>query len=197
MTSQTTGPGGRRLYETGVESRRRILDAAEELILEQGYEKTSIVEISRRSGVSRGSIPWHFTNKDGVLLAVVDRATARYFADETLEPDATAHSAFARFAKLVRGDGARLLFVVLNQAVTARGPVRAQYQQFYANERRKLDAWLLHEGVDSPQRRTSLAAAILSALLGTTVQWLVDPHDLDLEATLDALADMVHNHLDP
>ena len=195
MTTGKAGSPGRRLYETGVESRRRVLDAAEQLIAERGFEKTSIVEISRRSGVSRGSIPWHFTNKDGILLAVIERATERYFVEESLRDDPTIQGVFARFAQLMRGVHGRLLFVALNQAITATGPVRAQYQEFYANERRKLDSWLDLEGVSSSPRRTALASVILSTLLGAAVQWLVDPDGLDLEQTVASLADIVEERL--
>ena len=190
-------PTERRTYETGVESRRRALDAAERLFAERGYERTSIAEIARRSGVSRGSIPWHFTNKDGVLLAVLERVTDRYFAEETLRADPSIHDAFARFAQLTRADSGRLLFVALNQAITAKGPVQAQYREFYAKERQKLDEWLALEGMASADRREALAGAILSTMLGASVQWLVDPDKLDLEATLAALAEMVQDRLSP
>jgi len=185
------------MYEVGIESRRRILDAAEELIAERGFEKTSIVEISKRSGVSRGSIPWHFTNKDGILLAVIDRVTSRFFGAEVmLETGASIEprTVLARFAELTRRDGARLLFAAVNHAVTATGPVRQQYQEFFAGERTKIIAWLGLAGVPAKERQP-LAAAILSGLLGATLQWLVDPGDVDLEATIDALAEMITDHL--
>ena len=193
----TADSSARRVYEVGVESRRRILDAAEELIAERGFEKTSIVEISKRSGVSRGSIPWHFTNKDGVLLAVIDRVTSRFFSTELAPLDGATvdtHVVLARFAALTRSNGARLLFAALNQAVAATGPVRDQYQAFYAGERAKISFWLEYEGVPEPAR-AGLAAAVLSGLLGATLQWLVDPEDVDLEATVSALADLIEGHL--
>ena len=63
----------RRLTEIGDESRQRILDAAEELFLERGYDKTTLGAIGERCGISYGSIPWHFGNKAGLLYAVVTR----------------------------------------------------------------------------------------------------------------------------
>lgn len=192
--TQESGTSGRRMYETGIESRRRILDAAEDLIAERGFEKTSFVEIARRSGISRGSIPWHFANKDGLLLAVVDRATERYLALDQLEDDASLEVVFARFADLGQDNGARLLLTVLNQAISSTGPVREQYQAFYASERKKLMVYLEMVGV-RPARAKPLAAAILSGLLGAMLQWLVDPDEVDLEATFKSLAAMVQDHL--
>lgn len=178
----------RRQYDVGIESRRRILDAAEELIAERGFDKTSIIEISRRSGVSRGSIPWHFENKAGILLAVVDRVTERGLALEGLrEDEVTPGLVFGKYAELARGGGARLLFAVLSEAVTSTGAMREQYQRYYAAERAKFVAWLELEEVPEPDRQP-LAAATFSGLLGATVQWLVDPNDVDLDDILTSLA---------
>jgi TetR/AcrR family acrAB operon transcriptional repressor len=44
MTSSSV----RRIDEIGEESRRRILDAAEELFAEKGFDKTSFVDIATR-----------------------------------------------------------------------------------------------------------------------------------------------------
>lgn len=63
-----------RISEIGEESRQRILDAAEKLFLERGYEKTTLADVGRLAGISYGSIPWHFENKQGLLFAVVERA---------------------------------------------------------------------------------------------------------------------------
>jgi len=63
----------RRMTEIGDESKQRLLDAAEELFTEKGFENTTVVEIGERAGISHGSIPWHFGNKSGILFAVVSR----------------------------------------------------------------------------------------------------------------------------
>jgi len=63
----------RRMSEIGEESRARLLDAAEALFLEKGFEATTVVEIGKRAGISHGSIPWHFGNKSGLLYSVVVR----------------------------------------------------------------------------------------------------------------------------
>lgn len=63
----------RRMTEIGDESKKRLLDAAEELFQEKGFENTTVVEIGLKAGISHGSIPWHFGNKSGILFAVVSR----------------------------------------------------------------------------------------------------------------------------
>jgi AcrR family transcriptional regulator len=75
-----------RMTEIGDESRQRILDAAEKLFLEKGYNGTTIVEVGKLSGISYGSIPWHFENKKGLLVAVILRLWSNADANAPLEP---------------------------------------------------------------------------------------------------------------
>ncbi len=56
-----------------------MLDAAEALFLEQGYERTSLAEIVRRSGGSLATLYELFGNKQGLLHALAAR-----WCDETM-----------------------------------------------------------------------------------------------------------------
>ncbi|MGN6692113.1 MAG: TetR/AcrR family transcriptional regulator [Sphingopyxis sp.] len=56
-----------------------ILDAAEALFIEQGYERTSLAEIVRRSGGSLATLYELFGNKQGLLHAIAIR-----WRDETM-----------------------------------------------------------------------------------------------------------------
>lgn len=53
-------------------SRETLADAACELFLEQGYENTSVVDITRRAGVSRSSFFNYFSSKSDVLWSGLD-----------------------------------------------------------------------------------------------------------------------------
>jgi AcrR family transcriptional regulator len=59
------------------ESLERILDAAESLIRERGYDNMTIAEVVQRSGSSVGSLYARFNNKLGLLRAVQLRYHAR------------------------------------------------------------------------------------------------------------------------
>jgi len=80
-----------RREELGVESRRKILDAAAALMAERGFAGTSISAVSKRSGLPSGSIYWHFESKEALLGAVVEEGVQRWFDSlpvaETLPAD--------------------------------------------------------------------------------------------------------------
>jgi TetR/AcrR family acrAB operon transcriptional repressor len=181
--------------EIGDESRRRILDAAEQLFAEKGFERTSFVDIAARSGISRGSIPWHFKNKDGLLLAVVDRANQRYLSLDQFSDRPTLDEILKRYGLLAREPSGRLLFAVMTEALTSAGRVREEYEAHHAEQRKRVAHWLKIMGIRSAQTREALAAAIVGALMGIMFQWHISPDTVDLDASLHSLAEMVHAYL--
>ncbi len=54
------------------ETRRRILDATIEVLLERGYRGTSTLEVQKRAGVSRGALLHHFPSRAELMVATVD-----------------------------------------------------------------------------------------------------------------------------
>ena len=53
------------------EVRQRILAAAKELFVQQGYKKTTIRQIVEKSGVLTGSIYYFFKNKEDIFQSLV------------------------------------------------------------------------------------------------------------------------------
>lgn len=91
----------RRTKEDAAETGRQILEAAESLFLDKGYDKVSLEEIAAAAGVTRGAVHWHFKNKQGLLMALRDNAQEpfRKLAQELSEhPDA---ASLARLGDLI------------------------------------------------------------------------------------------------
>jgi len=68
-------------------SREAILDAAEHLFAERGYEATSLQLVGTAAGVSRGTPGYFFGSKEGLYRAVFNRAFIRV--------DAILHAAYS------------------------------------------------------------------------------------------------------
>ncbi|WP_367325168.1 TetR/AcrR family transcriptional regulator [Streptomyces sp. HUAS ZL42] len=60
--------------DRGARSRDAILDTAGDLMARHGYAATSISMISAACGLPVSSIYWHFRSKDGIYVAVLERA---------------------------------------------------------------------------------------------------------------------------
>jgi len=63
----------RRTKEDAQETRNGILDAAVEVFNRNGVAETSLNDIAREAGVTRGAIYWHFANKVAMFDAMIER----------------------------------------------------------------------------------------------------------------------------
>lgn len=77
--------------ERRAETRTRILAAVVDSINAVGMQKTTGAEISRRAGVSWGAVQHHFRDKDGILVAVLERSFALFKErlEGPIDPDAS------------------------------------------------------------------------------------------------------------
>lgn len=55
------------------ETRTRILDAAEELFMQHGFEGTSMRQLTSRAGVNLAAVNYHFGSKNALIEAVLRR----------------------------------------------------------------------------------------------------------------------------
>jgi AcrR family transcriptional regulator len=65
----------------GMKSRELVLDAAERVMAEDGFEAATLARVVAESGVPMSSVYHYYGSKDGILLAVMERGAERFFAD--------------------------------------------------------------------------------------------------------------------
>lgn len=63
----------RRTKEEAEQTRCALLAAAEQLFLEQGVAHTTLEQIARAAGVTRGALYWHFENKAHLFHAMLEQ----------------------------------------------------------------------------------------------------------------------------
>jgi AcrR family transcriptional regulator len=134
-------------------SRAAILDAAERLFAEQGYEATSLNQVGAAAGVSRGTPGYFFGSKSDLYQAVLDRS-------------------FAEVREAVREGRARALASAQNPDTILAGAVSDYFDFLGARpnfirliEREALNGGRLPEGVSHLSAGQEALAAI-SAELG-------------------------------
>ena len=64
-----------RIVKTAEERKNEILDVAEELFAEKGFDHASTNDIINRIGIARGTLYHHFGSKEEILDAIVMRMT--------------------------------------------------------------------------------------------------------------------------
>ncbi|MEU4547209.1 TetR/AcrR family transcriptional regulator [Nonomuraea dietziae] len=182
-----------RREQTSNESRELILAAAAELFAEKGYRQTTFIDVAERSGISRGSIPWHFGSKEGLLLAVLERSVVKVrdsLAEESAEE--------ASFEQLDRGAGAmfalpttKLFVALLVEALEPDSPIRGRYVEIHNTLREHCRRWLERLPLPPGLSAEALAVTIIGAGIGIHQQWLLAPELVDAEQALAALRALV------
>jgi TetR/AcrR family acrAB operon transcriptional repressor len=195
--------------EQAAASKKRILDAAVRLFAEKGYKHSGVQEISEASGVSRGSIFWHFGSKEGLLFAVVDHCFSAW-ENEVLVPLLGEGTGPESIGQVVRSHVAfvksspevgRLFFVMLFEGLAAQPKLLEKYRELHQRFRGYGRSWI-QNAMAAGQLRADVdpeaaASAIVGALGGAHYQWLMDPERVDIEQVDAALAKVFERGLAP
>lgn len=65
----------------GMRSRELVLDAAERVMAEHGFEAATLARVVQEAGIPLSSVYHYYGSKEGILLAVMERGAERFFAD--------------------------------------------------------------------------------------------------------------------
>jgi AcrR family transcriptional regulator len=131
------------------ETRTRILDAAEELFMQHGFEGTSMRQLTARAGANLSAVNYHFGSKNALVEAVFRRRldpmnTARIAELERLEKEAGARplspeaiirafiGASLRMIEDAKGGGRNFIRLLGRTYTDPQKPIRALIGQLYA-----------------------------------------------------------------
>lgn len=70
-----------RVVKEAEERRNEILDTAEKLFGEKGFDGTSTNDILNDIGIARGTLYYHFKSKEDILDAMIERLTGKLIAN--------------------------------------------------------------------------------------------------------------------
>lgn len=76
-TSSRNRPVTKPITPRGQQTRQKLLEAAEAVFGEKGYERASIVEITQRAGVAQGTFYVYFPDKKAAFVELVEELSHR------------------------------------------------------------------------------------------------------------------------
>ena len=171
-------------------SDKAMLDAAMELILEHGTDKTTLQAIGERAGYSRGLATYRFGSKAGLFDEVCQSISRRWLdylkggvGDLTgIDAMCAALDSFFKFVSDSPRD-ARVLQILYCGA----GSPKSEYRETSANiHQHQLDdvAVWVQAGIDDGSIRAevdpnSVAAQYIAYISGMTYLWLINPGSID------------------
>ena len=138
-----------RTVKPQTETQTRILDAAEELFMQHGFEGASMRMLTAKAGVNLAAVNYHFGSKDALIEAVfhrrLDAMNAERIAElerlekdaagKTLTPDAIIRAfigASLRMIEDARGGGRNFIRLLGRAYTEPAKPIRALIGQMYA-----------------------------------------------------------------
>ena len=125
--------GGQKSDRTFIEEarRRQIVDAAIDVLTDDGYPKATLETIARRVGISRGLISYHFEGRDDLMAAVVGRVYedgAAYMAERLAQaprqPAAVLNSYLQSNLEFIRDHRRELLALLAVRQGGSQGGLR-------------------------------------------------------------------------
>lgn len=169
-----------------------LLAAGSELFAERGFRETTFADLAERAGISRGCIAWHFGNKEGLLVAVVQEQSEAFIA--TLEQIASMTSTeIEEFLQREDAAGtllrsAQLFLALYNHALKPDSPIHEAFVDLHTRVRSTLERWAA-QNLATPGGTTSsdAAVAILGAVIGICLQWMIAPDLVTTETSYRAM----------
>jgi AcrR family transcriptional regulator len=183
---------GRRRAATE-EKRRRILDAAEDIMRTDGYAAVSSRRVGTAAGIQASLVHYYFATLDDLFVAVLTRRADRTVARMA---DALASSTPLRaWWDLASDPHGSVLLVELLAAANHRPALESEVGRFARDVRRmQVDALttLLDEyGIDADAFPPALVAAAIQGLAFGAVQDRVAGHDTGPDEVLAAMGRLV------
>jgi AcrR family transcriptional regulator len=169
----------------GVKSRELVLDAAERVMAEDGFEAATLARVVAESGIPMSSVYHYYGSKDGILLAVMQRGAERFFADLP-DPDERIGTAAQHLTQVVttvvdtlerNPSFLRLLIVFAVQPPQGESDVEAIVGRVRATALVRLRKHLALAFGDEPRSATigQLARFALAAFDGAFIAARTDP----------------------
>jgi len=177
------------------ERRAQILAAALACFSEKGYHAATMDDLVRASGLSKGSLYWHFRGKQDVFLAVFDRFAAEIFAawDAAAAEVEDALELLRRFGEIaIEGVGSQGVLLRAWAEFFSHPEARERLAGVYRRSRETLAA-TLRRGIAQGEIRElpveGMAAALTALIEGLLLQAMVDA-DFEIRAHWPTLWDL-------
>jgi len=167
--------------------RQQILEAALTCFGEKGFHAATMDDLVRASGLSKGSLYWHFKSKDEVFLALFDAFSAELYGEwddiaaSTTDKLAVLHSEYE--SSLRRFAEERIILLAWVEFLVhpvARERMRDSYSTARDKVQSLIEAGRANGSICEGPPADGVASTFVATLEGIFLQWLVDP-DLDLE----------------
>lgn len=196
----------RRTKEDALATRSSLLDAAELLFQAQGVSRTSLNDIAREAGTTRGAIYWHFKDKADLFNAMMERVTLPLEQSfEKADREKPGQHPLERIREVLKSgfqlistdDRTRRVFEVVTHKVEyidELQAVRVRHltcrDEFLERIEDGLKQAMASQGLVCLVSASTAAQGLHALLDGLLQNWLLDPSGFELASTGEQVMDV-------
>lgn len=178
-------------HESQVQTRERLLAAAAEIFVEDGFGRASVDAVAERAGYSKGAVYSNFDGKEDLFLELLRRKLEGDVAElrAMMQASADVDDLMAALRTYLSGHGEVLDFTRVAAEFLAQARNPSPYAEacarLYADQRAALAELLTvffqRVGLQPPAPVARLAAGLVATTLGLAVQRSVAPDVITAE----------------
>lgn len=172
------------------DAKRRIIEAAMDVIAERGCDQMTIDDVAKKIGVTKGAVYWYFKSKEDLVAAVlnkfqtdIERTTFESFYNRPI--DEVFAQLFERFS--LTDDRQRAIFFEMFALAARNTPVRHATREYYTGLvstfeeviRREKKKHFIQTQAD-PHTLALLLVALYSGLQNYEMVWMYQNEIKDL-----------------
>ncbi|MCW0117806.1 fatty acid metabolism transcriptional regulator FadR [Bacillus subtilis] len=184
----------------------QIIDAAVEVIAENGYHQSQVSKIAKQAGVADGTIYLYFKNKEDILISLFKEKMGQFIErmEEDIKEKATAKEKLAlvisKHFSLLAGDH-NLAIVTQLELRQSNLELRQKINEILKGYLNILDG-ILTEGIQSGEIKEGLDVRLARQMIFGTIDetvttWVMNDQKYDLAAlsnsVLELLVSGIHN----
>jgi len=185
-------------YAKSAVSSQQIIDAAIRVLARQGYAKTSLLEIAKEAGMSKGALHYHYPTKEALIHAVLETA-CNAVQTRTMQAWSPSDNPFAALRKSLeelwatraeRSDEALVVadLLALSLSDESLRPKLAEFYELGAEQiRAYLEQNLISLGLEPRISLEILPRIVIGLLDGLVMQAFVDPDAMSPDEVVDAV----------
>ena len=189
-------------YKKSAVSAAQIIAAATRVIARQGYANTSLNDIAREAGMSKGAVHYHFPTKEALVAEVLETAcdvvterTMKAWGAGDSDPFSALRASIRELwdVRVARPDEVTVVADLLSHALhdEALRPPLASYYRFASDQTSQHLVRMASQYGLRPKIPAELIPRLLLGLLdGLLLQAYVEPDAIDGDALVDAIERM-------
>lgn len=194
----------RKTKEDALKTREAILDAAIQVFSVRGVSHTTLANIAKEAGVTRGAIYWHFKDKEDLLAALWEQVLLPFqpigrASENPEEPDPLGKlkQTYVGFFKSLKEDKRLLQIcrILINkcEAVKDNGTLHLHRVNCHLEGQQKIEKVLrnaITRGQLPPDLNVRLGSiATIAFIDGLATNWIMFPDILDVKQDIPAILD--------